>query len=232
MTKHPAAVTPEAQTSDYVDEWWMLRHQAKLNEVKLRQGDIDLLMIGDSITQGWEDEESSGRLWQEYFEPRNALNLGFNGDRTEQVLWRLQNGAIDELVPKAIVLLIGTNNTGHRQDPAEDTAAGIKAILQELQTRLPKTPIVLFAIFPCGESTTDPSRRLNTDINDMIANYADGRDVHFLDISHRFVHDTGQLRTDLMPDLLHLSPAGYKIWAECMLPLLDELLAEDRSKQS
>ncbi len=231
MNKHPAAVTPEAQTSDYVDEWWMLRHQAKLDEVKSRRDDIDLLMIGDSITQGWEDEENKA-VWQEYFELRNALNLGFSGDRTEQVLWRVQNGAIDGLLPKVTVLLIGTNNTGHRQDPAQDTAAGIQVILQELRTRLPKTAIVLLAVFPCGESTTDPSRLLNANINNIIANYADGRDVHFLDIGHRFVHDSGQLRTDLMPDLLHLSPAGYKIWAECMVPTLDALQAEDRSRQS
>ena len=224
MDQPPAALTPQAQTSEYVDEWWMLRHQAKLDEVARRNNNVNLLMVGDSITQGWEDEENSG-LWQAYFEPRNALNLGYSGDRTEQVLWRLQNGEIDGLTPKATVLLIGTNNTGHRQDPAKDTAAGIHAILRELQTRIPRTTIVLHAIFPCGESSTDPLRRLNAEINDIIATYADGDTVRLFDIGHEFVDENGQLDLNLMPDLLHLSPAGYRIWAESLLPLLDEILA-------
>lgn len=217
-------MTPEAQTSEYVDEWWMLRHQAKLEEVERRKDSIDLLMIGDSITQGWEDEENLG-LWQEYFEPRRALNLGYSGDRTEQVLWRLLNGEIDGLAPKVAVLLIGTNNTGHRQDPAKETAAGVHAILRELQARMPKTSIVLQAIFPCGASLDDPLRQLNAEINDIIATYADGEVVRLLDIGHKFVNDAGRLDTDLMPDLLHLSPAGYRIWAERLVPLVDELLA-------
>jgi len=223
MKIHPTAVTPEAQTSEYVDEWWMLRHEAKLAEVERRKNDVDLVMVGDSITQGWEDEENS-RLWQEFFEPRNALNLGYSGDRTEQVLWRLQNGEIDGLAPEVTVLLIGTNNTGHRQDPAEETAAGIEAILQELRSRVSNSTIVLLAIFPCGESSADPLRRLNAGINDIISHYADGRAVRLLDIGHKFVDAAGGLKVDLMPDLLHLSPAGYKIWAESMAPLLDELM--------
>lgn len=226
MTKLPESVTPQAQTAEYVDEWWILRHQDKLNELKLRKSDIDLLMVGDSITQGWEDKVSPDDLWLLYFEPRNAFNIGFSGDRTEQVLWRLQNGEVDGIQPKLAVLLIGTNNTGHRQDPAVDTALGIKAILQELRTRLPRAKILLLAIFPRGESPTDPLRRLNIEINGIIAGYADGRTVHFLDIGESFVDATGQLRTDLMPDLLHLSPTGYKIWADRMEPLLNKLMEQ------
>jgi len=224
MTKRPASVSPQAQTSDYVDEWWILRHQAKLKELKQKKNRIDLLMIGDSITQGWEDEENFDTLWRKYFEPRNALNLGFSGDRTEQVLWRLQNGEVDGIEPKLAVLLIGTNNTGHRQDPANDTAAGIKAILQELTTRLENTAILLLAIFPCGESPNDPLRTLNSNVNDIIVDYADGKTVHFLDIGHNYVDAAGRLRTELMPDLLHLSPAGYKVWADSMESLLNKLM--------
>ena len=223
MKNRPIAVTPQAQTSEYVDEWWMLRHQAILDEVALRKDNIDLLMIGDSITQGWEEAESAGTLWKEFFEPRAALNLGYSGDRTEQVLWRLQNGEVDGLTPRIAALLIGTNNTGHRQDPAEETAAGVEAILRELRMRLPQTTIVLHAIFPCGESPEDPLRRLNAAINDIIMNHADGQVVRFLNIGHKFVDAAGRLDTELMPDLLHLSPAGYKAWAESLVPLLDEL---------
>lgn len=224
MKQCPAALTPQAQTSEYVDEWWMLRHQAILDEVERRKNSIDLLLIGDSITQGWEEEENS-TLWQAYFEPRNALNLGYSGDRTEQVLWRIQNGEIDGLSPKVTTLLIGTNNTGHRQDPARETASGIEAIIEELRTRLPETTIVLHAILPCGESPADPLRRLNAEINDIITAYANTDSVRLFDIGQEFVDDDGQLDLSLMPDLLHLSPAGYRIWAESLIPLVDELLA-------
>ena len=222
--KQPESVTPKPQSKEWADEWWILRHQDKLKEVRLRQGNIDLLMVGDSITQGWEDEASSGNLWQEYYVPRKALNIGFSGDRTEQVLWRLQNGEVDGIEPKLTVLLVGTNNTGHRQDPAQDTALGIKAILKELRTRLPTTKIMLLAIFPRSESPADELRLLNAEINGIIAEYADSRTVHFLDIGQIFVNEAGRLKTDLMPDLLHLSPAGYKIWAETMEPFLDKLM--------
>ena len=150
MTRILEATTPQAQTSQYADEWWMLRHQAKLAEVAARKGSVDLLLVGDSITQGWEDRETAGDLWRQCFEPLNALNLGFSGDRTEQVIWRLQNGEINSIHPKLAVLLIGTNNTGHRQDAAEYTALGIKTIIEELRTRLPDMTILLMAIFPCG----------------------------------------------------------------------------------
>jgi lysophospholipase L1-like esterase len=216
--------TPQVQTSQYADEWWIKRHQAKLTEVASRRGSIKLVLVGDSITQGWEDREVSANLWWQYFEPRNTLNLGFSGDRTEQVIWRLQNGEVSSIDPKLTVLLIGTNNTGHRQDAATDTALGIKAIIGELRTRLPDMTILLLAVFPRGESPSDPLRLINTEINQLIADYADNRIVHFLDIGHMFIHANGEIRTELIPDLLHLNEEGYRVWAEAMAPHLDRLL--------
>lgn len=224
MKKKPASIIPEVQPIEDNDDWWILRHQAKLNEVQRRRGNIDLLMIGDSITQGWEDEPSVCALWDKYYASRRAVNLGFSGDRTEQVLWRLQNGEVEGLDPKLTVLLIGTNNTGHRQDPAQDTALGVKVILEELRARLPITPILLLAIFPRSESPNDKLRLLNDEISRTIANFSDGRTIHFLDIGHNFVDTDGQLHTHLMPDLLHLSPDGYRVWAESMDPVLTELI--------
>jgi lysophospholipase L1-like esterase len=218
------ATTPQAQTRQYADEWWMLRHQAKLAEVAARKGDVELLLVGDSITQGWEGRETAGDLWRQCFEPLNALNLGFSGDRTEQVIWRLQNGEINGIHPKLAVLLIGTNNTGHRQDKAEDTALGIKTIIGELRTGLPDMTILLMAVFPRGKLPDDPLRIINAKINQLIAGYADNQIVHFLDFGHLFIHANGELRTDLMPDFLHLNATGYRVWADAMVPHLDRLL--------
>ena len=178
-------------------------------------------MLGDSITQGWEDEALP--LWRRYFEPRKAINLGFSGDRTEQVLWRLQNGAADNISPGLVCLLIGTNNTGHRQDPPNETVAGIEAILGELRTRLPRSRILLHAVLPRGAEATDPERLINARINERIVGCTDNERIFFADFGHHFVDEDGQLRVDLMPDLLHLSLAGYRVWADNVVPLLDEL---------
>ncbi|HVG01307.1 MAG TPA: GDSL-type esterase/lipase family protein [Nitrospira sp.] len=181
-------------------------------------------MIGDSITQGWSGE--GRRVWETYYGHRQAVNLGFNGDRTEQVLWRLQQGEIDGIMPKAAVVLIGTNNSGARKDPAEQTAAGVQAILTVLRTRLPEMKILLLGIFPRGATGADPLRQLNSTINDRLQQFADGRRVVYIDLSHLFLESEGRLKRDLLPDLLHPSEQGYRMWAEGMEPQLKLLLGE------
>ena len=214
----PLSITPIVQEG----AWWMPRHEAKLK--RMREGNVDLLMIGDSITHGW---EIGGKdTWAEYYGDRNAANIGFSGDRTEHVLWRLQHGEVEGIAPKLAVIMIGTNNTGHRQDPAADTALGIQHIIDELQTRLPETKILLLAIFPRGETLDDPLRKLNTAINERIAKFADNRRVFFLDINPHFLEDDGTLPRTIMADLLHPGPGGYKIWAEAMEPTIAKLLGE------
>ena len=127
-----AALLPVPQNS----VWWLPRHEEKM-ALKASMPRIDLVFLGDSITQAWETEGAD--VWEEYYAPRHAVNLGFNGDRTENVLWRLKNGEVDGINPKVLVLLIGTNNTGHRQDCAQDTAKGIEEILKVLAEKLPTT---------------------------------------------------------------------------------------------
>ncbi|MEO1997995.1 MAG: GDSL-type esterase/lipase family protein, partial [Planctomycetaceae bacterium] len=142
------ALQAEVQTAKWAQAWWMPRHKQKLKEVAQRK-QIQLLMIGDSITHGW---EGGGRkVWDEFYAQRNALNLGFSGDRTEQVLWRLQHGEVAGLDPKLAVIMIGTHTAGHRQDRPEHTAAGIKAIVSDLRKRMPKMQILLLGIFPRGQ---------------------------------------------------------------------------------
>lgn len=217
------AITPEVQTAAWAVKWWGPRHEQKLKDLKA-QKKVDLLMIGDSITHGWEGKGK--KVWDEFYVDRNAFNIGYSGDRTEQVIWRLQHGEVDGISPKLAVIMIGTNNTGHRQDPAEETAAGIKAIIGELQKRQPKTKVLLLAIFPRGAKPEDKLRKINDATNAIIKGYANNETVFFLDINESFLDDDGTLPKSVMPDLLHPQESGYRTWAEAMEPMIAKLLGE------
>ena len=216
-------VTPAKLAEYWSVSWWEPRHTAKLKRVA--EGNVDLIMVGDSITQGWE-EEAGAKVWQEYYGKRNAVNLGFSGDRTENVLWRLKNGEIDGISPKVAVVMIGTNNTGHRLHQPEYTAEGVRQIVELLKTKLENTKILLLAVFPREAQANAQMRLINEEINAKISTLADGNRVHFLNINAKFLADDGSLSQEIMPDLLHLNEQGYRIWADAMEPKLAELLAE------
>ena len=214
----PAAVVPVPRT----ESWWTTQHEDSVK--RIRQGEVDLLMIGDSITQGWADV--GRRIWDTYYGRRRAVNLGFNGDGTEHVLWRLDHGEIEGIAPKLVVVMIGTINTGTRHDPPEETAAGIQAILNTLHTRLPGTKILLLGVFPRSASGDDLFRRLNAAINDRIRHYADNQQIFFLDLSPLFLDGWGRVAQDLMPDYLHPNERGYQVWADGMEDMIRKLLDE------
>ena len=153
------------------DAWWQDRNKS-MNE-RVKKGNVDLLMIGDSITHGWEG--SGKEVWKQYYGKRNAVNLGIGGDQTQHVLWRLENGNIAGIQPKLAVLMIGTNNAGCG-NPLE-IAAGVKAIVTKLRTSLPQTKVLLLAIFPRGADTQDHLRQVNAKTNQIIAKLADDKDV-------------------------------------------------------
>ncbi|MGO2355722.1 MAG: GDSL-type esterase/lipase family protein [Marinomonas foliarum] len=203
--------------------WWLPRHEEKLAE-KNAMARVDLVFLGDSITQAWEKEGAD--VWQDFYQSRNALNLGFNGDKTENVLWRLAHGEIDNIQPKLLVLLIGTNNAGHRMDKAEDTALGIKQILSVLAEKLPKTKVLLLAIFPRSAKPTQKLRMLNNEVNQIIRTYADDEKVFFRDINHVFLDEKGRITSDVMNDFLHPNTSQYQLFAEAIEPTLVSLLAE------
>ncbi len=201
------------------EEKWNLRDQQLTENAK--QGDIDLAFIGDSITQGWEGNGKS--VWDKYYGGRKAINLGIGGDRTEHVIWRLTHGNLGKIDPKVVVLMIGTNNTGHfMQDPAE-VAAGVQAILAILNEKLPKTQIILHGVFPRGPNSFDEARLNNIAINQMLRRFEDGKQVHFMEVGQTFLEADGSISQDIMPDLLHLSTAGYERWAVALEPKLKEL---------
>jgi len=220
------SVTPAMLNEPWSVEWWLPRHEQKLEEKRklLAAGTPpEIVFIGDSITQGWEKEGQE--VWQRHYAGRHALALGFGGDRTENVLWRLQHGEIDGIAPKVVVMMIGTNNAGHRAEQPQTTAAGIKRLVAEIRQRLPKTQVLLLAIFPRGEKPDDHLRGINERVNKLIAGYADGRQVHFLDINAELLNPDGTLSKNLMPDLLHPNEKGYAIWQRAMDPTLRKLLA-------
>ncbi len=199
---------------------WMDLHRSFVERAK--QGHVDLLFLGDSITQGWNDNE----VWRRYYGPRNAANFGIGGDRTQHVLWRIQNGELDGIEPKVVVLMIGTNNAS--SGTADEIAQGITAIVEELRHRLPKARILLLGIFPRGQKP-DATREKLQAVNAKIARLDDGSHVKFLDIGQSFLNEDGTISREIMPDYLHLSRKGYRIWADAMEPTLWSLLDEPRS---
>lgn len=212
-----AAVSPEPRMGL---DWWVGRFYDNVRRV--REGEVDLLLIGDSITHGW--DRLGKATFDRYYAHRNAVNLGFSGDRTQHVLWRLVHGELLDLRPKVAVVMIGTNNAN--SDTPNDIAAGIGAIVRTLRATLPETKILLLAIFPRGETADDWRRRINESTNAMIAELDDGEWVHVLDIGDAFLEPNGDLPASIMPDFLHPNERGYEIWAEAMEPTLARLMGE------
>ncbi len=203
------------------DGWWQDRNKS-MNE-RVKKGNVDLLFIGDSITQGW---EGAKEVWDEHYGKRNAVNLGIGGDQTQHVLWRLENGNIDGIKPKLAVLMIGTNNAGG--DSPENIAIGVKAIVAKLREKLPETKVLVLAIFPRGADKNDRLRQVNAKANEQIAKLADDKTVYFLDIGPKFLDADGKLSKEIMPDLLHLSKKGYTIEADAIETEVAKLMGETK----
>jgi beta-glucosidase len=216
----PAVAAPAASAANPVPRtggWWMDRH-LKMN-ARVKEGHVDLLFIGDSITHGWEGGGKA--VWEEYYGKRNAVNLGISGDQTQHVLWRLKNGNIAGISPKLAVLMIGTNNANHHTP--EQIADGIKAIVDELRTKLPETKILILGIFPRGETNQDRLRQVNMKTNALVEKFADGKTILYQDIGAKFLQGD-KLPRDIMPDLLHPNATGYKIWAAAIEPTVAEIV--------
>ena len=207
------------------DEKWMAQHAGFVQQAQ--KGGIDILFMGDSITDFWRNRGSN--VWNQYYASRHAANFGISADRTQHVLWRLDHGELDGIKPKVVVLMIGTNNTGKENDTGKirntipETIKGVQAVVKELRVKLPDSKILLLAIFPRG-TLDNPQRAQVALINTVIAKLDDGRMVKFLDIGPEFLEADGTLPKSIMPDLLHPNERGYQIWADAMGPALDEML--------
>jgi lysophospholipase L1-like esterase len=209
---------------------WLNRHEGFLAEAK--RGGIDLLFLGDSITDFWRDPNRGLPVWEKNYAPLHAANFGISGDRTQHLLWRLENGEVDGISPKVVVLLIGTNNTGFESDlktprnTTAETIQGTTLVVHTLLTKLPHAKILLLAVFPRADEKGPPPGQQIPEINAALARLADGKFVHFLDLTPKLVDDQGAVSRDLMPDLLHPNTRGYEIWAEAMREPLARLMAE------
>jgi beta-glucosidase len=201
---------------------WMNRH--KSFNARVKKGNVDLLLIGDSITHGWEGRGKN--VWAKFYEKRNAVNLGIGGDRTQHVIWRLDNGNIEGISPKLAVIMIGTNNAG--SNTPEQIAEGIKVIVERLRKKLPKMKVLVLGIFPRGTNDSDKRRQVNMATNKIVEKMADGKMVHYLNIGEKFLDDKRVLHRKIMPDLLHLTEGGYKIWAEAIEPTVSRLMEEEK----
>lgn len=214
-----SAVIPVPRT----DRGWQDRQQLLNQRAAEAGGKAQVIFIGDSITQGWENE---GReVWAKYYARRNAVNLGIGGDRTQHVLWRLDNGNLNGIKPKAAVVMIGTNNSNGEDNTPGQIADGVTAIVRKLREKLPETKILLLAIFPRGENFNNQRGKI-LQINQVLAKLADDRHIFWIDFGHKFVTAEGLIPRDLMPDYLHLSPKAYQIWAESIEPKLAEILGD------
>jgi lysophospholipase L1-like esterase len=217
--------------------WWRERHEAKLQE--LHKGRVDLLFLGDSITQDYEvngpfDWQKYAPVWQTFYGDRNAVNLGFTGDATAHLLWRIENGEVAGIAPKVAVILIGANNLGRLHWSADDTVAGIDAIITQLHHRLPHTKLLLMGVLPSDRSawTTESTVTIN---RSLATRYGNASDVMFLDVSRVFMQG-GRLNRDLFSDPkmtpprppLHPSAQGQALMAEAIEPTLAALLGDHR----
>lgn len=205
---------------------WIRHHADRARWVREQQ--VDLLMVGDSIVFGW--ARTGKPVWDEFYGKRKAVNIGSSGDRTDHMLWHFQHGGLEgmkERNPKVVLMMIGTNNRGIPELKGHDTAYGILALLKEIHAQLPESKIALMPLFPRGKTPEDAGRLRNAEINAIIKGYADDRTVLWLDINHVFLNQDGSLKMELMPDGLHPNLEGYRVWAEAMEPTLKRLLSED-----
>jgi len=196
---------------------WFLHFQSNLDASR-KQPKIDLIFDGDSITDHWTTVGKD--LWAQHYAPLNAFDFGISGDRTENLLWRLQNGQVDGLHPKLVVLLIGTNNLSY--NTPEQIAEGIKASIDEYFKHCPDTTILLQGVFPRVAKADDTARAKIKTLNQLISKFADGKKVLYIDFGDKFLQPDGTLSADIMPDFLHPSPKGYQIWVDAIQPEIDQ----------
>lgn len=218
---NPAAVAVEGYSPK--------RHAEKVALVQKEK--FDLVMLGNSITNNFEKPEYQP-VWQQFFAPRHAINLGFSGYRTENLIWNIQHGELAGQNPKVLVLEIGTNNIDEKNYPTRHTAGqlagGIKAIVDIVKQKLPNTKIVILRCFPGCYGGPNPTshRAILERASDIASTLADNKQVFYCDVNHVFLNMDGSINHDMMPDWLHPSPAGAKAWAEAMEPLLSQLMGD------
>ncbi|WP_339898481.1 GDSL-type esterase/lipase family protein [uncultured Gilvimarinus sp.] len=221
------ATEPVPRTKQF--EWMSLStwYQKHADDVKVAEaGEARVVFLGDSITDNWDKAQST---WDATFGPYQAANFGIGGDLTQNLLWRLDHGAIEALDPEVVVILIGVNNFLHNNTSAQDTFTGVQAVINRVLNGYPNAHIVLQGIFPYGEMPDTPERQRVKATNTLIKTLADNDRIDYYDFGPLFLEADGRISAEIMADRLHPSVRGYEIWAEALGPVVSELL-EDGAK--
>ncbi len=211
------ALTPAAKGIKFPEGTWLERHEKFVARAK--QGDVDLLWLGDSITDNWNSNKGT---YRKLYPNVKSANFGIGGDGTQNLLWRLENGELDGIQPKVTIVLIGTNNAQWHQ--SAQIAAAIEKIVTTIRTKCPQTKVLLLGIFPRADiAATSPAHQRIREVNAVISKLDDGRNVRYLDLRAKLTNADGTILAEAFADKVHLSPKGFTIWAEAMQPLLDEM---------
>ena len=220
---------PADRPSARTDQNSMIAHQELL--AKRTQGRVDVYFEGDSITRRWGATDYPALLanWKQNFFGWNAADFGWGADKVENILWRLENGELDGVNPRVIVLLAGTNNVGNGE-PAEgvearaaDVTRGLEAVVRLMQAKAADATIILTAIFPRNDNAA--VMPVIDRINANLAHLADGGKIRYLNINRKLADENGKLFDGMMnPDRLHPTLEGYQVWADALKPILRELL--------
>lgn len=222
------AVVPAPKLENDCYDWWA-RHKEVLRVKDALNPEI--VLVGDSITHFWGGEpagpfKNGPKAWDDVFGRRRVLNLGFGWDRTQNVLWRLDNGEFDGLHPKYVVLNIGTNNFSGTRNARENTPAevaeGIKAICARISAKSADTRIVLMGVFPRGASPKDSYRPKIAALNLLLAALAKEKGLTFLDIGTQMLEPDGTLSREIMKDSVHPTEKGYALWATALKDILKD----------
>lgn len=221
----PSTLVEVTQNRDWKSYDWAARHRAIVE--RNQQVKPDILLLGDSITHFWGGEPSDARArgpmsYQKYFGAYKVTNIGYGWDRTENVLWRLRHGEVDGILPRVVMVMIGTNNMNINS--TEEIAAGVTAICEELHLRLPQSKILLIGIFPRG-AKADAGRDKIAAVNIELAKLHGTRNITYMDIGKVFLEADGSIAAEVMNDYLHPTEAGYERWGEAIAPTLKKLLA-------
>jgi lysophospholipase L1-like esterase len=228
-----AAPKPDASAAiEKVDTTGRFRSMHESFLARGKSGPIGVLFIGDSITAGW---TRAPHVWEHYYGKWQPANFGIGGDQTQHVIWRIENGELDGLAPKVVVLMLGTNNSGAHT--AAEIAGANRKIVQLIRAKIPNTKVLVLAVFPRGPRkekdgtiseavAAEAARRMEVikGVNAELAKLDDGKNVRFLDINGAFLGQDGKIPFSIMPDQLHPNAAGYQLWADAMQPTLTAMM--------
>ena len=212
----PAPLPPATEPRERDD----IRHKTFVWQAQ--RGDIDLLFVGDSITDWWRTPGRGLAEFEKNYGQYKTANFGIAGDTTQGVLWRMRNGELEGFKAKLIVLMLGTNNLGRNTNA--DIAAGDRAIVEEFRKRQPQAKVLILGVFPRGAAPNTPAREAIAEINGHLAKLADNRNVFYMDIGPAFLEPDGTLSTEVMNDGLHPTTKGYALWAAAMNDKVRELM--------